>query len=85
MKTMFKNKFVYLAILCLSVMLSGAACSSDTQKDGMIMEGDKMKEDTMMKKDGMMEEGDKMKEDTMMKKDDMMEEGSKMKEDTMMK
>ena len=43
MKTMLKNKFVYLAILSLLVILSGAACSSDTQKDGM------MKEDGMMK------------------------------------
>jgi len=61
MKTTLKNKFVYLAILSLLVILSGVGCSSDTQKEGM------MKEDTMMEKEGMKEEGSKMKEEEMMK------------------
>ena len=67
MKTMLKNKSFYLAVFSLLVMLSGAACSSHNEKDGMMKQDTMTKEDGMMKKDGMMEEGSKMKEDTMMK------------------
>jgi len=61
MKTMVKNKFIYLVILSLSVMLSGTACSSHNEKDGMMKQDTMTKEDGMKKKDGMMEEGSKMK------------------------
>ncbi len=79
MKTMLKNKFFYLVILSLLVMLSGVACTSDMNEDTMIKEGEKMQKEGTMPKDTMMKEGEKMDKEGTMPKDTTMKEGEKMK------
>ncbi len=74
MKTMLKNKSFYLVILSLSVMLLGAACTS--QKDGMMKEGSVMHKEGTMSKDAMMKGGDKMHKEGTMHEDTLMKEGS---------
>ena len=54
MKTFQKNKFIFLVLFSLMVMLPLAACSGDSRKNEMMKEDKMMSEEKMMKDDGMM-------------------------------